>query len=325
MVLYVVMSDKKQVIVRVQDLSKNFGDKKALDSVSFDVYEGEILGLLGPNGAGKTTIVRVLSTLLKPSGGIATVDDIDVEESPEEVRRHIGFAGQFAAVDDLLTGRQNLDMIGRLYHLSKVEREKRIADVLKKINLEDAADISTKNYSGGMRRRLDLGASLMYTPKVLFLDEPTTGLDPKTRRDLWDTIRSMVDGGVTLLLTTQYLEEADELADRIVLIDKGQKIAEGTPSELKKMLRGEQIEAELTDKSQAKKAAEILGKKFNCEIEIDDSSTLVKFSTNSPVDDLEATIVELKKNKIFLKHIAATQPTLDDVFLELTDKAKKDA
>lgn len=316
------VKNKDEVVVSLKNVDKSFGDKKVLDDVSFDVYSGEILGLLGPNGAGKTTIVRILSTLLKGDGGQTTVDGIDVDISPAKVREQIGFAGQFAAVDDILTGRQNLDMIGRLYHMPKELRLKRVNEVLKLISLEKDADRSVRTYSGGMRRRLDLGASLIYTPKILFLDEPTTGLDPKTRRDLWKTIRDMVAGGVTLLLTTQYLEEADELADRIVVIDKGKLIANGTPSELKKKIRGDILEVEIKDVKQLKKAQDVLKKQFGNKVDTDNELRKVRFSTSNGIADLEKTLELLKKNGVRIEHINLSQPTLDDVFLELTGGGK---
>ena len=250
------------MIIEVENLQKIFDDRQgrtvALDDVSLGVKEGQILGLLGPNGAGKTTVVNILTTLWNATGGSARVAGFDVASEAHKIRKRIGLAGQFAAVDENLTGRENLIMVGRLYHLSKAEATKRAEEVLERITLTDAADRTAKTYSGGMRRRLDLGASLLYRPDVLFLDEPTTGLDPKTRIDLWGLIREMVDDGTTLLLTTQYLEEADELADNIVVIDKGIVVAEGTSNELKKQLGADQLELELADRSKTKEAQDAL-------------------------------------------------------------------
>lgn len=307
-------------MISVENVVKTFGETKALDGLSFSVKKGEVLGLLGPNGAGKTTIVRILSTLLDVNSGTVKVDGINVRENPGLVREIIGFAGQFAAVDELLTGRQNLEMVGKLYHLQKQEIKKRMEEVLEQIDLVDVADKPVKTYSGGMRRRLDLGASLMHTPKVLFLDEPTTGLDPKTRRDIWEYIQKMVDNGVTLLLTTQYLEEADELADKIVVIDHGKVIAEGSSAELKKQLRGDVLEIFINNEEQLNQASNALSKVFKEKIEIDEGLCQLRFPVSKGVEDLEKSLHELKDAGIEVVHVNLSQPTLDDVFLELTKK-----
>jgi ABC-2 type transport system ATP-binding protein len=313
----------KTMIIEVDNIEKIFNDRQgrteALKGVSFGVEEGKILGLLGPNGSGKTTLVNILATLSKSTGGKATVAGIDVAKYPEKVREKIGLAGQFAAVDENLTGRENLEMVGRLYHLGKVEAKKRASEVLKRISLEEAADRTAKGYSGGMRRRLDLGASLLYRPDVLFLDEPTTGLDPKTRIDLWALIRQMVDDGTTLLLTTQYLEEADELADSIVVINKGEIVAEGTSSELKKALGADQLSFELSNRSKVKAAKEALDKAgiATSPIEFDRTGS-VTYTVKNGVRDLEASIATLRKSKIEVAHVSLAQPSLDDVFLQLT-------
>ena len=311
------------MIIEVENLQKKFDDRlgknTALDGVSLSVKQGQILGLLGPNGAGKTSLVNILTTLWRPTGGRAKVNGIDVVKDPQGVRRMIGLAGQFAAVDENLTGRENLEMVGRLYHLGRAEARKRATEVLERISLTDAAERTAKTYSGGMRRRLDLGASLLYRPEVLFLDEPTTGLDPKTRLDLWELIREMVAEGTTLLLTTQYLEEADELADNIVVIDRGKLLAEGTASELKKTLGADQLELELSDRSKVEQATKLLQSKkvAGKDAEFDQTGT-IKFTVKKGVDDLEKAIDTLKAEKIEIAHVSLAQPTLDDVFLNIT-------
>lgn len=309
-------------IVQLKNVTVDFGDTKALNKLSIEIREGEVLGLLGPNGAGKTTAVNVLTTLLKPTSGKATVNGYDVVEDAHKVRQQIGLAGQYAAVDEVLSGRQNLEMIGRLYHLSKQESKKRAQEILEQITLTDSADRPARTYSGGMRRRLDLGASLMFTPKVLFLDEPTTGLDPKTRRDMWKAIRDMVKQGVTLLLTTQYLEEADELADRIVMIDHGRVIAEGTSSQLKRQLRGDILEIEIKSKAKLEQAVGALEQSgsFKSKIEVDEALSTIRVAVNAGVDDLQTALQILKKSTIKVQHVNLSQPSLDDVFLELTGK-----
>jgi ABC-2 type transport system ATP-binding protein len=306
----------------MSDVVVDFGETVALDGLNLQMKEGEVLGLLGPNGAGKTTAVNVLTTLLRPTSGTATVNGYDVVEQSHQVREQIGLAGQFAAVDETLSGRQNLEMVGRLYHLSKAESKSRAKDILQQITLIESADRPVRTYSGGMRRRLDLGASLMFTPKVLFLDEPTTGLDPKTRRDMWQAIRDMVDQGVTLMLTTQYLEEADELADRIMMIDEGALIAEGTSDELKRQLRGDILEIEIKDKSNLDNAAKLLTEagSFSSEPEVDQALQTIRVAVEAGIKDLQVALKLMEDSNIQVQHVNLSQPSLDDVFLELTGK-----
>jgi ABC-2 type transport system ATP-binding protein len=245
--------------VVAEGLVKRYGEVTALDGLSLRVPAGSVLGVLGPNGAGKTTTVRVLTTLLRPDAGQARVADIDVLANPREVRRRIGVSGQYAAVDEYLTGYENLDMVGRLYHLGRRRSAERARELLERFRLSAAANRPVKTYSGGMRRRLDLAGALVADPEVLFLDEPTTGLDPRSRQDMWQVIADLVAGGTTLLLTTQYLEEADRLAHRIIVIDAGRVIAEGTADELKDRLGGERLEVVVADGSRLQEARSLLG------------------------------------------------------------------
>jgi ABC-2 type transport system ATP-binding protein len=291
------------------------GEVKALDDLSLDVEEGTVLGVLGPNGAGKTTTVRILATLLKPDSGIATVAGIDVNKHPDKVRELIGLSGQYAAVDETLTGWDNLVMFGRLYHLGKTASIKRADELLERFSLTDSARRPIKTYSGGMRRRLDLAASLIVQPKVLFLDEPTTGLDPRGRQEMWGVIQELVKGGVTLLLTTQYLEEADQLADEIAVIDHGKVIARGTSDALKKEVGEERLEITVENTDIAK-TQEIVSRISTSAIHTDVRTISAPVSTGS-IALMEA-LRALDEAKIHPLDIALKRPSLDDVFLSLT-------
>ena len=303
--------------VIAQHLTKTYrnGEVRALDDLSLDVEEGTVLGVLGPNGAGKTTTVRILATLLKPDSGSATVAGIDVMKHPDKVRELIGLSGQYAAVDETLTGWDNLVMFGRLYHLGKSASIKRADELLERFSLTDSARRPIKTYSGGMRRRLDLAASLIVQPKVLFLDEPTTGLDPRGRQEMWEVIQELVKGGVTLLLTTQYLEEADQLADEIAVIDHGKVIARGTSDALKKQVGGERLEITV-ENTDITKTQEIVSRISTSAIHTDIRTISAPVTTGS-IALMEA-LRALDDAKIHPLDIALKRPSLDDVFLSLT-------
>jgi ABC-2 type transport system ATP-binding protein len=307
-------------MVTVTGIKKAFGETKALDGVDLTVPTGTVLGLLGPNGAGKTTLVRVLATLLKADAGVATIDGINVAEDPQAVRTRIGLAGQFAAVDETLTGRENLEMVGRLYGLSKADAKRGATEALERLSLSDAGDRQAKTYSGGMRRRLDLGASLLGRPRLLILDEPTTGLDPRTRIELWDFIRDLVRGGTTLLLTTQYLEEADELADRIVVIDKGKVIADGTSDQLKQRLGGDVLDVKIRNHADLPRAVDALSGIGAEKPQLDERNNRITIAVGQAagVDVLLAAARKIDEAGIAIDDLGVRRPSLDDVFLSLT-------
>ncbi|HVY53000.1 MAG TPA: ATP-binding cassette domain-containing protein [Gammaproteobacteria bacterium] len=302
----------------VKDVYKHFGDVKALDGVTLKAEEGKIFGLLGPNGAGKTTLIRMLSTLINPDKGSMEVLGVDTTENPQAVREMIGLAGQFAAVDEYLTGYENIYMTGRLYHLSHAEAKARAEKLLERLNLTKAAKRQVKTYSGGMRRRLDLGSSLVGEPKILFLDEPTTGLDPRTRLDLWKIIRDLVAGGTTILLTTQYLEEADELADKIAVINEGKIIAEGTSDQLKDQLGGDIVEFELENESDVERALAAVKPLAKKPPKFDKERKLVTVPVTDGSKSLMGIVQALNNAKITASSLSLHRPSLDDVFLALT-------
>ena len=293
------------------------GEVKALDGLSLDVEEGTVLGILGPNGSGKTTTVRVLATLLKPDSGHATVGGIDVMKNPKAVREIIGLSGQYAAVDETLTGWDNLVMFGRLYHLSNNESKARAEELLKQFSLTDSAKRPIKTYSGGMRRRLDLAASLIIRPKVLFLDEPTTGLDPRGRMEMWTVIENLVKEGVTLLLTTQYLEEADQLADDIAVIDRGKVIARGSSDQLKSQVGGERLEI-IVAQSDLTSAQEIIERVTGAKSLVDAGLRKISAPVKNGSQSLIEVVREFDSAKIHALDLAMKRPSLDDVFMSLT-------
>jgi ABC-2 type transport system ATP-binding protein len=308
-----------QAAVEAHGIVKRFGATTALLGVDLIVPTGTVYGLLGPNGAGKTTMVRILSTLLRPDAGTARVAGLDVVREATAVRYRIGLTGQFAAVDEKLTGRENLRLFGRLYHLPGDLVRRRADELLERFGLADAGGRVVRTYSGGMRRRLDVAASLLIEPAVLFLDEPTTGLDPRSRNQVWDLVRDLVRGGTTVLLTTQYLDEADQLADRIAVIDRGRLIADGTPSELKGGIGGARIEVVVVDPALLSAAAEALALATNAEPHVAPGARRVSAVVDSAGGDLISTAVRaLDRAGVVAEDISVRRPTLDDVFLRLT-------
>jgi ABC-2 type transport system ATP-binding protein len=303
----------------VEGLEKSYGSVRALCGVDFAARTGSVLGLLGPNGAGKTTAVRILATLLEPDGGSARIMGLDVKQDAAALRAKIGLAGQYAAVDENLTGFENLEMVGQLYHMKRADARARADELLERFDLTDAAKRPAKTYSGGMRRRLDLAAALVFRPPVLFLDEPTTGLDPRSRLQLWETIEGRVAAGTTVLLTTQYLDEADRLADQIVVIDQGSVIAEGTSDELKGQIGGERLDVKLEDPADAEGAVEALAAMCI------EHPTVADHTVSAPVRTHKGMIAEavrrLDDAGVGIDDISLHRPTLDDVFIALTGHA----
>ncbi|QVQ50165.1 ATP-binding cassette domain-containing protein [Spiractinospora alimapuensis] len=304
--------------IRTEALRKRYGDKNALDGLNLTVPEGGVYGLLGPNGAGKTTAVRVLATLLRFDEGIATVNGVDVQRHPEQVRQQIGLTGQYAAVDEMLSGWQNLVLFGRLFRLSRPAARRRAEELLADFSLTDAAKKSVADYSGGMRRRLDLAVSLILRPRVLFLDEPTTGLDPRSRSEVWTTVRALADSGTTVLLTTQYLEEADQLASRIAVIDSGRKVAEGTPNELKSVISVDRVEVVLHEAADIPQTAEIVERACGGEVTTDLDTRTVRAPVTDRMGALTSVVRALHETGIEVEDIGLRRPTLDEVFLHLT-------
>ncbi len=305
-------------IIAVRNVTKRYGKMKALDGVTLDVTRGSVTALLGPNGAGKTTLVRIMTTLLTADAGQVTVAGFDVVRDAQKLRSVIGLTGQYAAVDDFLTGRENLEMVARLYHLDKKTARARAAELLAQFELTDAADRPLKTYSGGMRRRLDLAASIIIRPKLLFLDEPTTGLDPRSRFQMWNVIRELVEQGTTVLLTTQYLEEADQLAHKIFVIDHGVIIAEGTADELKRKVGGDVLELHLADHREAARAAGLIGRFGQAQPNANENAGIVTMPVSGGAAVLVDVVRELDAASLRISDVILRRPSLDDVFMKLT-------
>jgi len=299
----------------VKNLQKSYKDLKVLRGIDFTVKRGTVLALLGPNGAGKTTTIKILSTLLLPDGGSASINDDDVVKHPSRVRGSIGLTGQFAAVDEYLTGEENVFMIGRLYRLSKAEAHERTQELLKQFDLVEASKRVVKTYSGGMKRRLDLAMSLIASPPVIFLDEPTTGLDPRSRLAMWSMIKKLVENGTTILLTTQYMDEADRLADEIVVIDNGKVIAQGNSAQLKAKVGSDRLELTISEKSDFDKARKVVDGK---NLQADKDRRVLSIATKGGVTELKQALQRLEEAKIEVESVELRRPTLDDVFLTLT-------
>jgi ABC-2 type transport system ATP-binding protein len=304
--------------IEVEHVSKRFGTTLALDDVSIEVESGSVLALLGPNGAGKTTLVRVLTTLLQPDTGRARVAGFDIGKDDKTIRTMIGLAGQYATVDELLTGRENLELVGLLYHMERSEYERRAEEALERMTLVRAGDKPVKTYSGGMRRRLDLAASLIGRPPILFLDEPTTGLDPRTRNDLWALIEELVTEGTTVMLTTQYMEEAEHLANQIVVMDGGQVVAQGTADELKDHLGGNVLEVRVAEQRDLKRAAALMAGLASTTPRLDPDLNQISFPIQGGAKVLIAAGRALDDGGIDVEDLGIRRPSLDDVFLSLT-------
>jgi ABC-2 type transport system ATP-binding protein len=306
--------------IEATGLHKSFGATHALRGLDLSAAEGTILGVLGPNGAGKTTAVRILTTLTRPDAGTAVVAGVDVLKEPDEARRRFGVAGQYASLDELLTGRENLEMIGRLYRLPSAEVRQRVTELIDRFELTDAANRTVKTYSGGMRRRLDLAAALISRPPVIFLDEPTTGLDPKGRLSMWDLIAGLAKGGTTVLMTTQYLEEADRLADDIVVIDQGRVIAQGTADDLKRRVGGERLEVVIDNPRYLPDARRALEAISEASAYVDEAAKRVSVPVSSHDGVLTLAIRELDRAGVHVDDIGFRRPTLDEVFLAVTGR-----
>jgi ABC-2 type transport system ATP-binding protein len=308
---------KTDYVIEADNLQKAYGKNEVLKGVNLKVERGTMLALLGPNGAGKTTTVRILSTLLRPDGGTVTIEGHDVVKEADKVRSVIGLTGQSAAVDELLSGRENLLMMGRLYHLSKDTTRQRAEELLTQFDLLDAADRTVKTYSGGMRRRLDLAVSLIATPPIIFLDEPTTGLDPRSRLAMWDVIKTLMRDGATILLTTQYLEEADQLADKIAVIDGGTVIAEGTADQLKQKVGKERLELIVNSAKDLKEARKLIDGEA---VKVDEERLSISVAIDGGAKHVREVLEAMDKAGVNVEGLSLHKPTLDDVFLTLTGK-----
>ena len=304
--------------ISVKNLKKSFKTTSVLKGIDFEVESGSITALLGPNGAGKTTTIRILSTLLLPDSGEAKVNGYDVQKQQNLVHSSIGLTGQFAAVDEYLTGEENLHLMGRLYRISKQDTKLRTKRLLKEFDLVDAGKRPVKTYSGGMKRRIDLAMSLIAQPSVIFLDEPTTGLDPRSRMTMWETIKRLAKSGTTILLTTQYMEEADQLADEIIVLDKGKVIAKGTPDTLKRRVGSDRLEITIDDEKEFEKAKTLLKVKTS---QIDNERKVISFAAKSGVGDLKDVLQKLEDSGVKVDSVSLHRPTLDDVFLTLTGRS----